>query len=99
MTVMAVLVEYPWIAMIVAALCAALWLWRRRRIAGIAAAVWGFYAVYEYLMKLRVLCSGECNIRIDLLLIYPALAVLTVVAVIASLMPARGSGRRSEEVI
>src|SRR5688500_20039478 len=91
MTVMAVLVEYPWIAIIIAAFCAALWLWRRRRIAGIAAAVWALYAVYEYLMKLRVMCSGECNIRIDLLLLYPALAVLTVVAVVASFIPARGA--------
>ncbi|MDP3702244.1 MAG: hypothetical protein Q8R72_15210 [Hylemonella sp.] len=40
----------------------------------VLALLWIAYAVYEYLMYTRVLCSGECNIRVDLLLIYPALA-------------------------
>ena len=43
--------------------------------------VWFLYGVYEYLMRFRVLCSGECNIRIDLLLIYPILLILSVIAV------------------
>jgi hypothetical protein len=34
---------------------------------------WIAYGVYEYLMQIRVLCSGECDIRVDLLLIYPVL--------------------------
>jgi hypothetical protein len=34
-------------------------------------------------MKLRILCSGECNIRVDLLLFYPALLVLSAIAVYA----------------
>jgi len=28
------------------------------------------YGIYEYQAE-RILCSGECNIRIDLLVIYP----------------------------
>jgi len=40
--------------------------------------LWIAYGVYEYLMQIRVLCSGECNIRVDLLLIYPVLLALTV---------------------
>ena len=43
---------------------------------------WVLYAVYEYLIYLRVFCSGECNIRIDLLLIYPILVTFTLVAVL-----------------
>jgi hypothetical protein len=39
---------------------------------------------YEYAMKLRILCSGECNIRVDLLLLYPALLVLSLAAVVAA---------------
>jgi hypothetical protein len=31
-------------------------------------------------MKLRILCSGECDIRIDLLAFYPFLAVLSLIA-------------------
>ena len=38
---------------------------------------------YEYAMKLRILCSGECNIRVDLLLLYPALLVLSLAALVA----------------
>jgi len=42
---------------------------------------WLLYMVYEKLHLLRILCSGECNIRIDLLLIYPVLTVLSVIAI------------------
>jgi len=45
--------------------------------------LWIGYGIYEYLMQIRVLCSGECNIRVDLLLIYPVLLALT----LASLVP------------
>jgi len=30
-------------------------------------------------MQERILCSGECNIRIDLLVIYPVLAVASLI--------------------
>ncbi len=43
---------------------------------------WIGYAVYEYLMYARVLCTGECNIRVDLLFIYPALLILSVLSLI-----------------
>lgn len=33
-------------------------------------------------MKFRILCSGECNIRIDLLLLYPALIIISAVGFI-----------------
>lgn len=35
-----------------------------------------------YGMKLRILCGGECNIRIDLLLIYPLLLIMSFIAII-----------------
>jgi hypothetical protein len=47
-----------------------------------AAILWGSYTVYESLMWARILCTGECNIRIDLLLIYPLLALFTLFAAI-----------------
>lgn len=43
---------------------------------------WGVYAAYESLMLTRVLCSGECNIRVDLLLIYPFLLVVSIAAIV-----------------
>jgi hypothetical protein len=47
------------------------------------AVLWLLYGVYEYGMKFRLLCSGECNIRIDLLVIYPVLLVAAILASVA----------------
>lgn len=44
--------------------------------------MWIGYGIYEYLMQIRVLCSGECNIRVDLLLIYPILLTLTLASLV-----------------
>jgi hypothetical protein len=44
-------------------------------------------------MKLRWFCSGECNIRIDLLLIYPFLLLATVLGAV-SLLRRQGAGGR-----
>ena len=46
-----------------------------------ATVAWGVYAVYEYLMHARVLCSGDCGIRVDLLVIVPVLIGLALWAV------------------
>ena len=37
-------------------------------------------------MKLRVLCSGECNIRVDLLVLYPALFLVSLAAIVEFLL-------------
>jgi hypothetical protein len=44
----------------------------------VATLAWLAYAGYESLMAARVLCTGECNIRIDLLLVAPVLLVISV---------------------
>ncbi|MCW8963057.1 MAG: hypothetical protein OQL16_04610, partial [Gammaproteobacteria bacterium] len=44
--------------------------------------LWLIYTVYEFGMYLRILCSGECNIRVDLLLIYPVLLFVSLLALI-----------------
>jgi hypothetical protein len=66
-----------WMMVLIAMLAglgfAACWLLRRTPGAGPAAIAWLAYAPYEWLMHARVLCSGECNIRVDLLLIWPLL--------------------------
>ena len=51
------------------------WMWHTsgRRGFLVVAMLWVAYAIYEYFMYIRVLCSDECNIRVDLLLIYPVL--------------------------
>lgn len=84
MELMGILVTYPWLALIIAASLSLLSRWSRSKIAAAAAIVWAGYAGYEYLMLTRVLCTGECNIRIDLLVVYPLLLVVLGVAVIHS---------------
>jgi hypothetical protein len=73
-------IAYPWLALVAAAVFVALWRWRNARSAMIAGLLWLAYGGYEYLMRARVLCSGECNIRVDLLVIYPLLLAVSVAA-------------------
>ena len=90
---MAVFVQHPALAALPGlALLALAGAARRARRPGVgaAAAAWLVYAVYETLVRARVLCSGECNIRVDLLLIYPLLLALSAAALVAA---ARGGPR------
>jgi len=50
----------------------------------VAAIAWLSYAAYEPAMARRILCSGECDIRVDLLLIYPLLIAVSLAAVVAA---------------
>jgi hypothetical protein len=77
---MGIFVDMPWLVAIPAALFFGLYAWSRARIALVASVAWGLYLPYEWSMKLRILCSGECDIRIDLLAFYPFLAVLSLIA-------------------
>lgn len=61
------------IALLLALAMYGCWRLSRRKAFFVLSVLWLLYAVYEYFMYKRVLCSGECNIRVDLLLIYPAL--------------------------
>lgn len=78
-----ILVGYPFLAVLPAVLL----LWSgariRSRIARYAGMAWLVYGLYEYGMKVRLLCTGECNIRVDLLLIYPLLAVVSFIGAAA----------------
>ena len=74
-------IAYPWLALVPAGLLAALYGNSRRRVVLVAAGSWLCYFPYEWGMKLRILCSGECNIRVDLLLIYPLLLLVSLAAI------------------
>lgn len=80
---MAILIGQPWLALLPAALFAAFAVATRSRIAFAVAATWAAYCLYELAMKWRILCSGDCNIRIDLLLLYPLLLLATAIGLIA----------------
>ena len=75
---MAILVEYPLLAALIGALLFGLGHYVHRRLAMVAGITWLLYALYELGMKRRWLCSGECDIRIDLLAIHPVLLVVLI---------------------
>lgn len=77
-----VFVAHPWLALLPSAGFAVLATRRRRAAHWLAAGAWLLYAAYEGAMARRLLCSGECNIRVDLLMLYPALLVISVVALL-----------------
>ncbi|HEX3233480.1 MAG TPA: hypothetical protein VHR41_04755 [Gemmatimonadales bacterium] len=93
---MAILIEYPILAAIIGLVLLGLGRWLRRRVVASVGVVWLLYALYEFGMKQRWLCSGECNIRIDLLLIYPLL-VLGLVAAAVSLFRRPAGTRPGQE--
>jgi hypothetical protein len=43
----------------------------------VAAVLWLLYAVWEYFIATGVLCDANCNIRVDLVLFFPILAIAT----------------------
>lgn len=76
-------IVWPWLALIPAIAFGVMFFRRRRGVILLVALGWLAYFPYELAMKLRVLCTGECNIRVDLLLFYPLLLGLSVAALIA----------------
>jgi hypothetical protein len=82
---LAVFIATPWLALIPALLFGLAYRARPVRPVLVAAVGWLTYFLYEESMRRRILCSGECNIRVDLLLIYPILLVLSIVAIVAAM--------------
>lgn len=91
--VLGVFIGWPFLALVPAAIFVIMYLRRRRPSALLASLAWFAYFPYEQAMKLRILCSGECNIRVDLLLFYPLLAVFSALAIAAYFKAKRGQRR------
>lgn len=79
-------ISQPWFALIPAAVFLLLYRLSRHKLAAAAAVAWLLYALYEYCMHRRWLCTGECDIRIDLLLLYPLLLVMSAAAAVAAIV-------------
>lgn len=79
---MTIFIAYPYLAAIIGVLFFALGRWTRRRLVIGVGSLWLLYGVYETGIRHHWpwLCSGECNIRVDLLLIYPVLLLGLLVA-------------------
>jgi hypothetical protein len=77
------LIRWPWLAAIPAAVFGGAYLRYRMLFMLVAALSWAAYACYEASIRLHWLCSGDCSIRIDLLLLYPLLLLVTLIGVIS----------------
>ena len=75
------LINYPALILIPVTVFAALGLWSPSRTGWVATAAWVAYLGYEIGMNAGVFCSGdECLRRTPLYLVYPLLALLSLVA-------------------
>jgi len=79
---LAIFTTSPWLAAIPAALF--YWLYRsfRLKIVLYTALLWAAYLIYELGIYYALFCDEDCNIRIDLLAIYPLLVAMSLAAVI-----------------
>jgi hypothetical protein len=88
----AVFIHSPPAALIPAAAFGAGYAWNRRATTLVAAIAWTLYALWESLIYARVICRGDCNIRVDLLFLYPVLWIVSIAGVIGLLMGRRRRG-------
>ncbi len=77
-------IHWPLLATIVGLGFLGLYWTRGGRWAAFAGILWLAYSLYELGMRLRWLCSGECNIRVDLLLIYPVLIGFSLAGIVST---------------
>jgi len=87
----AVFIDKPLGAFVPAAVFGGLYLIRRRAPILVASCCWALYAVLETLNKARITCSGECNIRVDLLVLYPLLWIVSIVALVLLFIPKKNN--------
>lgn len=91
---MGLFIRYPFLAAAIGAMFIALGRGARRWGAVVVGVIWMLYAAYETGMQRRWLCTGECNIRVDLLLIYPILLVSSASAGFGLARAGRGPARK-----
>lgn len=92
--VLGIFVVSPFLALIPAVAFGFLFAQCSRLVILVAALAWFTYFPYEQSMKARTLCSGECNIRVDLLFLYPLLALVSALAVYADVRFIYSKARR-----
>ena len=88
-----VFARQPWLALAPAIAFAALAKVSGRSALWLVAMLWGAYGLYEAGVQARVLCSGDCSIRADLLFIAPGLVLLSLIGVGALIGPRHDGSR------
>lgn len=74
------LIVAPYLSLIPAFLFAYFYVQTKQKFQATVSILWVLYTLYEFGMKLRIFCDGECNIRVDLLLLYPLLLLMSIIA-------------------
>jgi len=95
MNLFAFFVQYPGLCLavgIVFLLCYRFAL--RSRVMLMTGALWCIYAAYEFYMQSSFGCAPECNIRVDLAIIFPLLALSSIIAVIQLIVQFIKTSRR-----
>ena len=85
------LLEHPLLALVPSLGFFVLALSARRLTVALAAIAWALYAAYEEAMTLHVFCPRGCNIRLDLILIYPLLIALSIAGLVVGLRRRRSA--------
>jgi hypothetical protein len=89
------LVNHPTLIAVPIVLFAALALWSRSVTAWVATAGWTLYLIYELGMKAEEFCSGTaCLKRTPLYVVYPLLAILSLVAMVQVYVHIRDRAQR-----
>lgn len=83
------LISMPWLAAAPALLFFALYYWSHKRIVLVTAIAWMGYMAYELTIKFHIMRCGDCDIRVDLLLIYPILVGLSLMAAVTAVWKLR----------
>jgi hypothetical protein len=71
------MIAYPFLSLIPSFILGGMYCYKRKKLIAMTAFLWFCYFIYETLNSLRITCSGECNIRVDLLLLAPLFYCLT----------------------
>jgi hypothetical protein len=87
--VIAIFIEYPLLAAAIGLLLVGLGRRTHRGLGMAAGVMWLMYSLYEFAIKQRWLCRGDCDIRADLLFIWPVLLLGSVAAVVSLLTKPR----------
>ena len=88
-TAMGVFVEHPLLAAVIGILFVTLGRVLHRSLATAAGVMWIIYSLWEFAIKQRWVCRGDCDIRADLIFIYPLLILGSVAAVVGLVIKPR----------
>jgi len=80
MSLLGIFIEEPYLAFVPAMIFGEVFYRKRQYAVGITALLWALYAAWE--ISIKWTCPGECNIRVDLLFIYPVLIGFTILSIL-----------------